>query len=343
MRHQHHRGDGEEAAEDVGSPAAPQREAGERDEQERRHGDRTGSPEHRGREPVARVGEDVELAGVLPKRALQLVDGGRVRARVADDREQPREIDRRGDDQRRQRCGDPPRFAPLDERANDEEACEREPEEDRVRRVDDGEHEPRRGDRREQAAARRLDVGERERQRGGQQDLARGRCRQAERGVGAAVVGRECGHGDRAQDDGDGRADPPEERPACLVRDQQRHRRQHRRLVQHDLGGIEEADPRDEGEEAVPERERVAGMEPPVRELVDGPERERAERIQLLHAREMEEPVAADVPGDVPEQEAEHRARCEDPAAPRDPLRPRGTEREPDRDEACGEHERERQ
>ena len=73
----------------------------------------------------------------------------------------------------------------------------------------------------------------------------------------------------------------------------------------------------------MPERERVAGVEPAVGELVDGVERERVERVELPHAREVEEPVAADLAGDVPEQEPEHGAGDEDPAAARNPLRPR--------------------
>ncbi len=166
LRHEHHRGDGEEAAEHVGRPAPPQREAGERDEQERRHRDRTGAAEHLGGQPVARVREDVELSRVLPERALQLLAARIVRAGVADDREQPDEVRRRRHDQRRERGRDPPRLAALDQRADEEEAREREPEEDRVGRVDDREHEPRGGDGRERGAARSLDVGEREGERG---------------------------------------------------------------------------------------------------------------------------------------------------------------------------------
>ena len=252
-----------------------------------------------------------------------------MRAGVADDREQPDEVRRRRHDQRRERRRDPPSLAALDQRADEEEAREREPEEDRVGRVDDRQHEPCGGDGRERGAARSLDVGEREGEGGRKEDLARGRRREAERGVGAAVVRCQRRHRDGAEDDGDGRADAPEERPTGLVGDEERDRRQHGRLVQDDLGRVEEADPRDEREEPVPERERVAGVEPAVGELVDGVERERAERIQLLHAREVEEPVAADVPGDVPEQEPEQRAGEKDPAPPRDPLRPRRVAREP--------------
>ena len=185
-RHEHHRRDGEEAAEDVRRPAAPEREPGERDEEERRDRDRAGPAEDLGRQPVARVREDVELAGVLPERPLELVAAGGVRAGVAHHRQQPDQIGRRRNDERGERDADLLRLAPLDERAHDEEAAERQPEEDRVGRVDDREHEPRGGDGGEQSAARPLDVGERQRERGRQQDLARGRRRQPERRVRAA-------------------------------------------------------------------------------------------------------------------------------------------------------------
>jgi hypothetical protein len=59
-------------------------------------------------------------------------------------------------------------------------------------------------------------------------------------------------------------------------------------------------------------------MEPTVRELVERVEREVVEGEELLHAREVEEAVAADVPGDVPEEQAEHRSRREDPPPARD-------------------------
>ena len=344
-RHEQHRRDGERAAEHVRRPAAPQREPGERDEEERRHRDRAGPAEDLGREPVARVREDVELAGVLPERPLELVAAGGVRAGVAHDRQQPDEIRRGGSDERGERNADLPRLAPLDERAHDQETAERQPEKDRVRRMDDGEHEPGGGDAREQAAARPLDVCERKCERSRQQDLAGGRRRQPQSGVRAAVTRCERRHGDRAADHRHRRADAPEERPARLVGDEQRHRRKHGGLVEDDVRRVEEADPGDEREEAVPERERVAGVETTVGELIDGVERERAERIELPHAREVEEAVAADLPGDVPEQEPEHGACDEDPSPPRNPLRPRRGAPEPHCGGCGGEqqHERRRQ
>ena len=81
--------------------------------------------------------------------------------------------------------------------------------------------------------------------------------------------------------------------------------------MEHDVGRVRSRDLRDEREEAVPERERVAGMEAAVGELVRAAEGEVAEREELLDPREVEEAVAADVPRDVPQEEAEHGSRRE--------------------------------
>ena len=131
---------------------------------------------------------------------------------------------------------------------------------------------------------------------------------------------RERRDADLRAHDRDRRADSLEERVAGLVGDEERERRQHGRLVQDDLGRVEEGDARDEREKAVPEREGVAGMQAAVGELVHGVERERVERLQLAHARQVEEAVAADLAGDVPEQHAEQRAGGEDPPPSREPL-----------------------
>ena len=93
----------------------------------------------------------------------------------------------------------------------------------------------------------------------------------------------------------------------------------------------------------MPEREGVAGVQPAVRELVDGVERERVERLELAHAREVEEAVAADLAGDVPEQDAEHRTRAEHPPAAGQPLGARSAPGEPQRDDAGREQQHERQ
>ena len=132
------------------------------------------------------------------------------------------------------------------------------------------------------------------------------------------MSGRERRDADLGAHDRDRGPDAPEERVARLVGDEKRERREHGGLVQDDLGRIEEGDAGDEREKAVPEREGVAGMQPAVRELVDRVERERVERLQLAHAREVEEAVAADLAGDVPEQHAQHRSGAEAPTTARE-------------------------
>ena len=132
---------------------------------------------------------------------------------------------------------------------------------------------------------------------------------------------------------------------ARLVCDQQRHRREHGRLVEHDHRRVDERDAGDEREEAVPEGKGVARVQAAVRELVHSLERERAERLELAHPGEVEETVATDLAGDVPERDAEHHTGPEDPPAPGEPLGPRRPpcERERGRTGRQHQHERERQ
>ena len=73
----------------------------------------------------------------------------------------------------------------------------------------------------------------------------------------------------------------------------------------------------------MPERERVAGVQPAVGELADVLERQLVEREQLLDAGEVEEAVAADIAGDVPERDPVERADRSDEPRPRDARRPR--------------------
>ena len=85
--------------------------------------------------------------------------------------------------------------------------------------------------------------------------------------------------------------------------------------MQHDAGRVDTGDLGDGGEKPVPERERVAGMEAAVGELVDPVQREVPERVELAHAGEMEQAVAADLAGDVPEENAEDGTGKRRPAA----------------------------
>ena len=105
--------------------------------------------------------------------------------------------------------------------------------------------------------------------------------------------------------------------------------------MQDDVDGVGARDLGDEREEPVPERERIAGVEAAVGELVRAREREVVEGQELLDASEVEEPVAADVPGDVPERDAEGGARREHRAAARYAhVRHRPADGERQRDEA---------
>ncbi len=82
--------------------------------------------------------------------------------------------------------------------------------------------------------------------------------------------------------------------------------------MQHGGAGCDAAELRDEREERVPERKRVAGVQASVAELVHGTERERAEVVELAHAREMLERVAVDDAGHVPERDPEHEPAGDD-------------------------------
>ena len=142
----------------------------------------------------------------------------------------------------------------------------------------------------------------------------------------------------------EGGRDPAEERPAGLEGEHHGERSEHRRPVEDDVHRVGARDLCHEGEEAVPERERVAGVEPPVGELVRRVEREVVEGEELLDAREVEEPVAADVPGDAPEEDPEgaSEGQGEAPAADTVGSRP-PTDREGKCRHPCREHEDERE
>ena len=66
----------------------------------------------------------------------------------------------------------------------------------------------------------------------------------------------------------------------------------------------------------MPEGKCVTGVEATVRELGHGRERETAELGELADARQVEEPVAADLAGDVPEEQSEHGTGDPDRGAP---------------------------
>ena len=139
--------------------------------------------------------------------------------------------------------------------------------------------------------------------------------------------------------------DPPEQPVARLVGGQHGERREHGRLVEHDLRRVDEGDLRDQRQERLPEREGVARVQPAVGELVHGRQVQVAELDELAGAGQVEEAVTADLAGDVPEQQAEHGTGGPHPRAPGDLGHPRPPERERRCDERGDEkqHERERQ
>ena len=144
---------------------------------------------------------------------------------------------------------------------------------------------------------------EEERDRGGDDQLARRGRRQRERRERAAVPGREAEERERrGEHGGPGRREPKTATPASKTT-HARERREQRRLVAHDQLGIEPGEPRDEREEAVPERERIAGVEPAVLELVDGAQVQARQVDELAHARLVEQAVADDRALDVPEKQ----------------------------------------
>ena len=102
-----------------------------------------------------------------------------------------------------------------------------------------------------------------------------------------------------------------EDREARLVGDGAGERHEQRRLVAHDHAGIDAREPGDEGEQLVPERERVAGVQTTVLELVDAAQVEGCQVDELADARFVEEAVARDGAFDVPEQPPEDDAEPE--------------------------------
>jgi hypothetical protein len=184
--------------------------------------------------------------------------------------------------------------------------------------MDDGERESGGRERGRRRPRRLPHEPEEERERGRHHQLPRSRGRQGDRRVGPAVTGREADEGDLREQDRRASPDGSEDGHAGLEDDEERHRDEHARLVQEHRGRIDAAHAPDEREQHVPEREGVAGMQSPVRELVHRPQVQVAEGVELAHAGEVEERVAVERAGHVPERDPEEHA------GPRDrPGRPR--------------------
>ncbi len=171
--------------------------------------------------------------------------------------------------------------------------------------MDERERERGRGDRGEHTPPRVAHRDEHQRERGRDEQLPARGGRQLEHAVRAAAARgqRDRRRGGRRH----GRPQPPraEERRPRLVGDEQRQGREPARLVEHDRGRVDAREPRDRGEERVPDRERVAGVEPAVGELPEPGQRERVELGELPHPPEVEQRVPLDPAGDLPQRDPE--------------------------------------
>ncbi len=85
-------------------------------------------------------------------------------------------------------------------------------------------------------------------------------------------------------------------------------------MPDHDAG-IDAREPRDERQQLVPERERVARMKAAVLELVDRPQMQRRQVDELAHTSFVEETVTGDGTFDVPEKPPEDEPDEPDPRA----------------------------
>ncbi len=168
--------------------------------------------------------------------------------------------------------------------------------------MDQGERTGRAGDRREPAARPFGDESEEERDHGRHEQLTARRRGQRQRRERPAAAGGEREDPDRRREHREPAPGRTEDLLARLPRDDERDRHEHARLVLNDRRRVDPGEPGDEGEEAVPERECVPGVQPAVTELVDGAERERPEVVELPDAGEVEEVVPT---GQMPHQEPE--------------------------------------
>ena len=105
--------------------------------------------------------------------------------------------------------------------------------------------------------------------------------------------------------------------------------------MEHDGGGIDAGEARDDRHAAVPERKRVAGVEPAVQELADVVQRERVQRVELANAAEVHEGVAGQDVVDRPQRAAEDQpcgadGETDEPHARRHHLTPSDRPRDED-------------
>jgi hypothetical protein len=201
------------------------------------------------------------------RRPPQLLGIRRHRPRVVHDGPKPEHEQRRWDDQRAEREDAGPHVCALPGCAYDEEADEGDPEEDGVRRMDHREHKAGRGGRESEPQRGRADRLECECKCRRHEELARSGCGKREEHVGASHAWCEADHRDLGRGGHAGGPGPAEEGPAGLVGDHDGERGEDRREMHDHPLRVLSRELGDQGDEAVPEREGVSGMEAPVRKL----------------------------------------------------------------------------
>ncbi len=136
-------------------PAPPRCEPRERDEHESGERDRAAAGNHPRREVEALLRVNDEVVRVVPKLARLLRRARVVRERLGHDRLEPREDEQHGHAVRGERHCVRARIGSGQQRTREREADERDGEEERVRRVDEREIHPGRGERERERPRRR--------------------------------------------------------------------------------------------------------------------------------------------------------------------------------------------
>ena len=283
---------------------------------------------------------DVQLRAVLGQRTPELHRRRRMRCSLANERQEPGKRCTRRQEQRGQRDRRAAQVAAGQQEARDDEAEQGNAEEDGGARVHEQHLHADGCERKAERPAGMTQKEEEERERDGHEHVAVDRPGLAEQRERASVSGceRNCGNG--CGEDRSAEPHRAKEREPGLVDDGEGNRGDRARLVQHHLRRTDAAHLRDEGEEGVPERERVPRVQPAVRELVDRADVKVAECVELLHAAEVEEGVSRDRTGHVPERDAEREPdeRHDERVPGRRSRHDAQCERERD-ERNCGEHD----
>ena len=152
-------------------------------------------------------------------------------------------------------------LAAREHRAHEDVRDERDADEEHVRRVDERQRERGRRDGEPRRPPGALGEPEERGDRRRREQLARGARGQREHGICAAAPLRQAAEGDLREHHGQTGPGAAEHGDAGLVRDGEGNGHEHRRLVEQHRARVRAREPRDERDEDVPERERVARVE----------------------------------------------------------------------------------